>query len=237
MRTSEFDQAAADTTLAVLFKRPLVGVGKQRVAAEIGADAAAALADLLLDCVLEDLRGWPGPRVVSPASAADADWAAGLVDGATVRPQSDGNLGERINALDASLRDGGHTHIIYLGSDAPLIDRAYLDGAARALRLSDVVLGAAADGGVVLMAAASRWPALAGLPWSTAALGRGLADACRRAGLDTTWLDPGLDVDETADFAALAHGLAGDRRPARRALARWLERNDDGTAPAALRAN
>jgi glycosyltransferase A (GT-A) superfamily protein (DUF2064 family) len=222
MPATEFDQAAT-TTLAVLCKRPRVGVGKQRVAADIGARPAVELAALLLDCVLEDLRAWPGRRVISPASADDAQWAGGLLDEADIVPQAAGNLGVRINVLDASLRASGHSRVIYLGSDAPLIDGAYLAAAADALATGDVVLGAAADGGVILMGAAAPWPDLAGLPWSTAELGRGLAGICERAGLHTAWLEAGMDIDESADFKPLARGLAGDSRPARRALAAWLE--------------
>lgn len=218
---SDRDPAGA-CTLVLVFKRPRPGHGKQRLAAGLGAEAACELAGLLLECALEDLAAWPGPVVLAPDDPADTDWAARRLPRAQVLAQGPGNLGERLAALDHSLRDAGHRQLIYLGSDSPGLGAGQLAAAARALAAHDVVLAPASDGGVVLMAARRPWPVLADLPWSTARLGAVLAARCREAGSTLAWSEGGSDVDTVADLAALADSLVGDLRPARRRLGQWL---------------
>lgn len=74
-------------------------------------------------CALEDAAEWPGPVVIAPAHAEDLDWARSLSipHSATVRvvPQTAGNLGQRLNALDQALRLRGMQHLFFIGSDAP----------------------------------------------------------------------------------------------------------------------
>ncbi len=215
--------AAVRLTLVLVFKRPRPGYGKQRLAAAIGAAAACTLARRFLDCALEDLEHWPGPVVLAPEAGRDVAWAAQRLPRATVRVQSPGNLGERLAALDAGLRGAGHARLAFIGSDAPALGAPQLEGAAKALETHDVALAPAADGGVVLMAARQSWPALAGLPWSTAALGETLIASCAAAGLSVARLPGAADVDHAADLPALAQALVDDLRPARRALLRALE--------------
>lgn len=225
----EYDRGRSDrATLVLVFRRPLPGAGKQRIAAERGADYACALSRLLLDCALEDLAGWPGPVALSPANPADSAWSRVLAGRpAEVVPQPPGNLGVRILALDAELRRRGMRRALYIGSDAPALDGSYYEAAERALEETDVVLGPAADGGVTLMGNAAPWPAaLAGLPWSEDGLGEALGDACRSAGLTVATLPGASDVDTVEDLARLPETLAGDERPARRALRRWIAGGD-----------
>ncbi|TVQ47870.1 MAG: DUF2064 domain-containing protein [Gammaproteobacteria bacterium] len=217
------DGPAARLTLVLVFKRPRPGYGKQRLAAEIGAEAACTLARHFLDCALEDLEHWAGPVVLAPASASDVAWAAQRLPRATVRVQAPGNLGERLVALDQDLRAAGHARLAFIGSDAPALGAGQIEGAAAALESHEVAIAPAADGGVVLMAARQSWPPLAGLPWSTAALGEALTARCAAAGLSIARLPGAADVDTAADLRVLAGDLRGDLRPARRALGRALE--------------
>lgn len=220
---STVPDAVARLTLVLVFKRPRPGYGKQRLAAEIGAEAACAFASRFLDCAMEDLEEWPGPVVLAPEAGNDAAWATQRLPRATVRVQSSGNLGERLAALDAALRGAGHARLAFIGSDAPALGAAQLEGAASALETHDVALAPAADGGVVLMAARQSWPPLAGLPWSTAALGATLTACCVVAGLSVSRLPGAADVDTAADLRALARDIVGDPRPARRTLLKALE--------------
>lgn len=210
-------------TLVLVCKRPRPGHGKQRIAAQIGAQRACALAGLLLDCAIEDAQAWPGALVLAPDSAQDIAWAQALVPGARVRAQGQGNLGERLQRLDETLRGEGCERLAFIGSDAPGLSAADVAAAAEALLSHDVALAPAADGGVVLMAARRAWPALAPLPWSGGELGTALASACTRAGMRVTWLSAGWDVDNIDDLRQLAGRLAADQRPARRRLREWVE--------------
>jgi hypothetical protein len=210
-------------TLVIFCRRPAVGIGKQRLAAETGPEMAQRCGELLLGCALEDGLAWPGGLVLSPADAADASWAGSLLPRAMqVVAQPGGNLGERLNAVDHALRQAGHTALTYVGSDAPGLGSRDYAAAAAALDGSDAVFSPALDGGVTLMAARRAWPPLAGLPWSSAALYRELRAVCDGAGWLTQEIAAHRDIDVAADLPPLCADLARDERPARQALYRWL---------------
>lgn len=205
--------------LLLICRRPQLGLGKQRLARALGAAAALAIARALLDCALEDAAAWPGGLVIAPDSPEDAAWAAGLLGGAAiVQPQPPGNLGQRLNAIDAAVRALGHERLLFMGSDAPSLTVSELLAAAAALERSDVALIPAQDGGVTLMGARRAWPDLAPLPWGEGGLGRALESCCRASGLSLTCLPASYDVDEVSDFATALSALATDMRPARRRL-------------------
>lgn len=217
-----------DCTLVLFTKRPRAGVGKQRVAVESSLDFALALAERLFDCAAEDLSQWPGPTALCIADIEDADWAAARCPGARVLPQGAGNLGERLQRATRELAPSGGP-LLFIGSDAPTLDAAYLADMAAALAGHDIALGAAADGGVVAMGCRRGWPGLGALPWSTDRLGAALAAACEADGRRVTWLAERKDVDTMKSLEAVAAELAGDPRPARRALLEWFERAQEAT--------
>jgi glycosyltransferase A (GT-A) superfamily protein (DUF2064 family) len=197
---------------------------KRRLAEHIGAPRAAEIAQRLLDCACEDLAAWPGRKCVAP-SVADERVDAPPADAVVV--QRGGNLGERIQHVNEELIRLGFERQLYIGIDCPSLDVAYLERAAAALGDHDTVLGPATDGGVVLMGVRGRWPALAALPWSTSALFASLRAACAAAGSNAATLPCLDDVDTLGDLVALRTELAGDARPARRALVRWLVAQTD----------
>ena len=227
-----------EAALVLVCKRPASGIGKQRLAASIGGEAANRIAEALLACALEDAQAWPGPVVISPADPTDHAWASALLPQARARLkirvelQAEGNLGQRLNALDHKLRVDGLEQLVYIGSDAPLLAAPDYAAVYDALMNYDTVLKPAADGGVVLMASRRGWPSLSGLPWSTTRLGAALADCCRSASQSVVNLTQSFDVDEEDDVIRLIEALNTDQRPARRALhglacdlAHWRERS------------
>ncbi len=211
-------------TLVLVCKKPALGSGKQRLAAKLGPALALAIAEALLACALEDVAAWPGPIVIAPATAADLAWARNLIEASASQhplitfPQSAGNLGQRLNQLDRSLRAQHHQALIFIGSDAPGLCVVDYDTVTSALNSTDVVLIPARDGGVVLMANRHSWPDLSSLPWSSDRLGARLRDACESSGLSVRQIGQGYDVDEVRDVLDLAVTLQHDVRPARRAL-------------------
>ena len=211
-----------ESVLVLVCKRPASGIGKQRLAASLGREAANHVAEALLACALEDARDWAGPVVIAPAHPADYGWADALLPQlqprARILPQATGNLGQRLNLLDHELRSAGLEQLVYIGSDAPALAAADYSAANGALLHYDTVLTPAEDGGVVLMASRRRWPMLSGLPWSTARLGGALGDCCRAAGQSVATLTRGFDVDEEGGLFRLVTALRTDPRPARRAL-------------------
>jgi hypothetical protein len=223
----EVDSTLA-ATLVLVCKRPLLGHGKQRLAAKIGERQALQVAEHLLGCALEDLHSWSGPTVIAPDSSERFDWASALVPHARCVPQICGNLGERLNTLDQMLRAAGHRRLMFIGSDAPALRLDDYQMACTALREADTVLIAASDGGVVLMASNRPWPDLAGLPWSTDELGQALAAACRQAGHSVSTCGESFDIDEPRDLSRALVELADDQRPARLRLRQVMARLCEG---------
>jgi hypothetical protein len=208
-----------DTCLVLFLKCP--SRAKRRLAAELG-DASAAAAARLLRCAFEDLSAWAGTTVLAPADAADLDWlAAELGPRSPVVLQRGDSLGNRINHVDAELRGSGIDRSLFIGSDCPTLDCAYLREAAAALDDFDAVLGPAADGGVVVMGNAQPWPELGSLPWSTGRLRERLLDLLKRQGWKVAELEQRRDVDTLDDLLSALRQLRDDPRPARRALCLW----------------
>ena len=144
--------------------------------------------------------------------------AAPISSSTTVVPQVAGNLGQRLNALDQTLRAQGMKQLVFIGSDSPGLDTVDYAAIRAALQHADIVLIPALDGGVVLMANRCAWPDLSALPWSGDQLGAALIDACLSAKQSVKTLGQGTDVDEIGDFVKLVNLLKHDQRPARRAL-------------------
>ncbi len=212
-----------DSSILVVFcRRPAIGIGKQRIAADIGKPAAYEVAELLLATTLEDALAWPGPVVLSPAAATDTEWAAGLLPDAIIIPQDSGNLGSRIQGVQAQIRNSGGRNIIFIGSDSPSLTQQLINDAFACLKQTDTVFIPALDGGVTLMGARQSWPNLADLPWETPELGNTLKQCCQNAGLTTSVMETGFDIDTRQDLIHAIDLLANDPRPARIRLRTWI---------------
>ena len=210
--------SALSACLVVLCKRPAPGHAKQRLAAQIGTQAALQIAHKLLDCAVEDLQNWSGARVLSPDHPDHLNWARTLCPQAGVLAQAEGNLGQRLNDLDLRLRTLGHQRLLFIGSDCPALRPDDYQRVCAQLDNTDTVLLNARDGGVVLMASNRPWPDLSQLPWSTGQLGSALADGCRAAGHSVALAGELFDIDHQADLCLLEGCLASETRPARLAL-------------------
>ncbi len=207
-------------TLILVCKRPSLGFSKQRLAANLGKIKTQHIANALLNCALEDAADWAGQVVIAPSSQQDQNWAATLISTPNkhIQPQTTGNLGQRLNNLDKTLRSHSMKQLIFIGSDAPILKPADYIAVTEALQHQDTVLISAIDGGVILMASNLPWPDLTDLPWSTNLLGEALATCCRETGQSVTILSQGFDVDEPSDLIKLTKTLITDQRPARQAL-------------------
>jgi len=194
-------------------------VGVPRLAAAIGPEGAAELAQSTWACALEDAAAWPGPVIIALAQAGDRAWAESWAHGSwSILSQSGGNAGERINAIDQQLRRQGARSLVYVGTNAPIHNEEDYAAARAALDRADVAIAPAAAGGVTLMANRRPWPDLAVLGWNTSRLGAELAYLCEREGLRVAKLPRRYELDGLADLARLAEDLAADQRPRRIAL-------------------
>lgn len=220
-------------TLVVFCKRPKLGQGKQRLATTIGAAKAFQIAVSLLDCALEDVIDWHGPVVIAIASQNDKAWAETLLKrDVTVLVQPEGNLGERLNSVDRKLRANGYHDLVFIGTDAPVLDRAIYQAVVKKLNTKDIVLSKASDGGVTIMANSTSWPDMTPLGWSTNTLADDLANACQQKGLSLCYVDTTYDVDVEADLYRLAVDLSRDSRLSRRQLVKQINSIDPASKQA-----
>ena len=198
----------------------------------MGERLALEFGHLALNCALEDLRAWRGQVIVAPEHPEDIGWAKDLLlaqPTAGKRPkflaQGPGNLGRRLERLDRKLSGMRFGRRIYIGSDAPALGPRQYRRVVAGLGTHDVVLPSARDGGVTMMATRRVWPRLAAMPWGAPGLADALSAACRKLGYGVLRYPGGFDVDRASDLARLHRALGDDRRPARRKLLEWLERN------------
>ncbi len=199
--------------VTILTRAPSSG-GKTRLFAALGYPTdPRLLTALLLDTV--DGAAAPGvARVVSvtPASACD-EMVALVPQGVSVIPQTEGTLGERMQAAFASLLQAGARAVALIGSDVPEITPATVSLAFSLLdRDPDaLVLGPADDGGYYLIAATRVPKVFEEIMWGTAdvlAQTMSAAVASRQA---VTLVDVLGDVDTPADLDRVARHLPHSR--------------------------
>ena len=214
-----------DTNLVLLFKSPQNS--KRRLEEEIGNFSTTA-ACLLWECALQDVKDWQGPSWFSPASYADHIWLNDrLGKDIKIVPQKTGNLGERINQVDQTLRSQNIKKIIYIGADCPGLNLDYIKDAATHLDKYDAVFGPALDGGVVLMGSRRPWPDLCNLQWSTHQLRDDLVNACKVSGWTYSHLQALSDIDSTKDLLAALTDLESTKRVTRKNLINWVTEHID----------
>ncbi len=190
--------------VVVFARAPEHGRVKTRLAAGIGDDAALAI------------YRWLGERTLAAARAASncevevrytpaydthsvASW---LGHDVTLRPQSDGDLGDRLRAAVAEALADGAQEVLLLGTDCPDVDAALIERAFEELDRSDVVLGPARDGGYYLLATRAAHPALfADIPWSSPTTLAATIGAAEDARLRIVLLGELSDIDTAADWS------------------------------------
>ncbi len=215
---------AAPATLVLLSKRPSLGVGKQRLAATIGAEKAFQINSLLVQCALDLLNSWQGPKILAVHCQEDQDWAFSICGKGEVLVQPPGNLGEKIAALDSQLRGSGHQRILWIGSDCPALALPDLEAANQQLDRHPYGFHAAMDGGAVLMANSRAWPPLADLPWSTNQFLSEIAKVCTIPDGPPLIQTPALpDLDLAEDLAPVLGTIQNTTSEAGLALKRCLE--------------
>lgn len=191
--------------LVIFARRPQYGVGKRRLAREIGDLEALRFARRSLAALrrrLADCRRWTSWIAGSPDRPLD--WAGagrGL-------PQGGGNLGARMSRVLVRMPPGP---VVIIGADTPGVRRADIVAAFRALGSADAVFGPAADGGywlIGLRRPAAHPDVFRDVRWSSP---DALADTLRNLeGRRVAVLAAREDVD---DAGALARLQSCDFRP------------------------
>lgn len=211
---------SAKIGVGIMCKPPRVGISKTRLAADIGAELAAALAGAFLRDVvatvqrLEPLEDVAIYAVFRPREAA-AELRAYFPDDVPLVLQEGSDLGAvMLAALDRMFSDCTSGAFV-LGSDVPALPVDHLREAVQALRLGGrrAVLGPADDGGYWLIGGADN-AAVAGLldplPWSTPQVLPATRQRARDLHLSLHELPVCYDVDNRAGLARLIDDLRND---------------------------
>jgi rSAM/selenodomain-associated transferase 1 len=200
----------------VLFaKAPRPGLVKTRIAADLDAEAAAAIYRVLVQRTLSTLRDFPGELRFTPPDAR-AEFQPWLPQGWTLVDQGGGDLGARLQrAVEQALQNGSQA-VLLLGADCPALEVSDLTDALRALENHDVVLGPAIDGGYWLLGVRGSHPCLfEEMPWGTPSILRLSLERAHEAGLRTRLLRELRDIDTLADWRDWLRTPAKSNEPAR----------------------
>jgi hypothetical protein len=186
-------------TLILFVRLPRLGVGKRRLAREIGDVAAVQFERLMLARSLRRLgrdRRWRLRLAVTPDHAA-RDWPGAA-------PQGKGDLGERMRR---ALAGAGRGKRLLVGCDIPGMTAAPIAAAFRLLGRHDLVFGPARDGGFWLVGCRHRAPNFGQVRWSSA---HALADVLGNlpAGVSVGFAATLDDVDDGVGYRRL-RGLRG----------------------------
>lgn len=182
-------------------KAPKPGMVKTRLAAGIGAEAAAALYATMASEVVARLRSTAFDLYAcyDPPDSAD-EVQAWLGAGVTLTPQAEGDLGHR---MWCAVRNGLEVarQVCVVGTDVPDLDATLVEEAFEGLSASDLVIGPAADGGYYLLALQRPIPELfQDVPWSTSRVLARTLDVARELGLTVKTLKTLKDVDTVDDL-------------------------------------
>lgn len=129
-----------------------------------------------------------------------------------VHPQSEGDLGRRMQQMFESELSVQGCQCVLLGTDSPNLPTDYVERAFAALLSARLVLGPADDGGYYLIGACGEVPPVFDeMPFSTprlwdATISR-LAEMRWREGIDYVVLPPWYDIDTADDLARLRSDL------------------------------
>lgn len=191
------------SVILLFLKAPVPGQVKTRLAAEIGAQAATGVYEMLVQSQLQRLpREYSLEIHFAPADAA-SHFAKWLGDTLNYFPQVEGDLGDRLkHAVNAAFGRGAH-HVICIGADCPSLRPIHFDQAREKLHSGqhDVVLGPSTDGGYYLIALRQPSDALFDhVRWSTAHTLEDTVLKARNAALNVATLETMADIDDIEDL-------------------------------------
>lgn len=191
-------------TLIVFARAPALGVGKRRLAADVGDVEALRLYRAISSDLLRRLGRDPRWRTVVRI-APDR----GRLTDRACEPQGPGDLGAR---LQRALRRHARGPVAVIGTDAPDVTPERVWRAFRATRGPGAAIGPADDGGFWILALSgprARRVAFPGVRWSSA---RTLEDTLAAIGGEAVRLDVLIDVDDGDSLRAWRRSRPASRR-------------------------
>ena len=191
--------------LGVLAKYWQPGKTKTRLAASIGDSAAAMLSHLFLIATLRRVDTFSGRRVLAYSPEERSEAFRQLVDQDwQLKPQSDGDLGQRMSAYFQDAFAGGADRVVLIGSDSPSLPVRRFEDAFHALDVHDLVLGPSEDGGYYLIGMRRYIPEVfESIDWSTGQVYEQTVNVAVGHCIDYASLPTWYDVDVYEDLLRL----------------------------------
>lgn len=192
----------------MFLKAPRPGQVKTRLAADLDGEAAAGIYRMLVGLTLGRLEGFEDVELRYTPDDADAEAEVEVAGwrrqaGWRLRPQGQGDLGDRLERALAEAFGEGAGRVVIVGTDCPWLEASDLEEAFEALGRSEVVIGPAEDGGYWLLGLDRARPELLrGIPWSTPGVYDMTLRRAREAGLRVAELRRLRDVDTLEDWRA-----------------------------------
>jgi len=205
-------------TLVIMAKQPVPGMVKTRLAASLGAQAAAGLAGAFLEDLVVRLDGSADRQVLAtwPDNDAAETYFETLSYGRfQLWTQPEGSLGKRLaHVISDHLAPGSDDRVVVIGSDSPTLPTEMIPAAFEALEQADVVVAPADDGGYVLIGQRREVPGLyERISWSTSQVWQQTRDQLMASGTSFVELPGWYDVDTLDDLSRLDRELGpGDRQ-------------------------
>jgi hypothetical protein len=198
----------------VIAKAPRPGLCKTRLEPVLGPDGCARLQRALL----RRAAAWAaavGPSYVTFTPDDARGEIAALAPEATLIPQVEGDLGDRLAAATSEVIERHGGPVVLIGVDTPQLTAKHAEAALDDLRDGiDVTFGPADDGGYYLVGLREPHPEVFALPtedWGGPEVMRLSLEAAAGAGLSLGMLRSERDLDEASDVEAfLADPLTPD---------------------------
>lgn len=191
--------------LIIFTRYPEAGKTKTRMIPTLGAEGAAALQRQMTEHTIANAKKLRAsrPLVVEVHFAGGTeqlmqDW---LGSDLVYYPQSEGDLGKRMNSAFERALARGMTRVVIIGTDCPDLSIKLMIQAFQAFSQHDLVLGPADDGGYYLIGLRRLIPELfEDISWGTSQVRGQTVEIAQRLNLAISYLTLLTDIDRPEDL-------------------------------------
>jgi rSAM/selenodomain-associated transferase 1 len=196
--------------LIVFVKAPRPGLVKTRLAEAVGPEGACAAYCTLAEALFQNLSTLRGVELRFSPDDAVAEIRRWQGESWQLRPQGEGDLGQRLQAAFEESFAAGKDRVAIIGSDCPWVRQGDIEEAWRILDGHDVVLGPATDGGYWLVGLRAIQTGLfRNISWSSERVLKQTIERAEKSRLKVGLLRELADVDTREDWDRfVAHGEA-----------------------------
>ncbi len=202
---------AARVAVCVFAKPPRPGQVKTRLAAELGNEAAAHLAEAFLRDTWAMVKSLPWAQPVLAATETTSQLLT-LAAGDPLWVQGPGDLGAKLESIAERALAAGFGAVLEIGADSPGLPVGNLQAASDALANHEAVLGPSDDGGFYVLGLTQVvHEMLSDLPWSQPNTAAQTQARLQSLGMRVASAPAWFDVDDVNDLRRLKTLIAEGR--------------------------